>query len=84
MIKDKLYAITWLDAAGNQKEDKSKLNNLTPKDLLVPTTTYGKLYMEDKIAVVILQEDSSEQVDYTVIPKSIIVGIKELDERREE
>lgn len=73
-----IVEVAWLDAAGEQKEDKDKLNRMEPKDLLVKNITYGLFFKEDEVAVVILQEDSEEQVDYTVIPTSWITTINKL------
>lgn len=71
--KDKIVCVTWLDAAGMQKEDKDKIKDMSPSDLLVTTTTYGILWKSDDNAIILLQENSDEQVDYTVIPKSLII-----------
>jgi hypothetical protein len=68
----------WLDAAGGQKVDKETVSNVSPKSLLVITDTFGILYKEDNLAILILQEDSNEQCDYTVIPKGMLVSLKEL------
>ena len=73
---DAVYQITWLDAMGEQKADKEKLKDISPKDLLVRTETFGKLFKEDDVAIIILQEDSDSECDYTVIPKSWIIEKK--------
>lgn len=70
--------VQWMDAAGGQKIDKSEIENVSPKSLLVITDTFGILYKEDNLAILVLQEDSEDQVDYTVIPKGMIISIKEL------
>lgn len=74
----KTVKVQWADAAGEQKTDKCDIDNSEPKDLLVITDTFGILYKEDELAVVILQEDSKDSVDYTVIPKGMILSINEL------
>ena len=75
---NKKVHVKWADAAGQQKIDKSEIDNVTPSELLVITDTFGILYKEDKLAVIILQEDSKDSVDYTVIPKGMIMSITEL------
>jgi uncharacterized protein YndB with AHSA1/START domain len=70
--------VQWMDAAGGQKIDKEEIEKVSPKHLLVITETFGILYKEDALAVLILQEDSAESVDYTVIPRGMIVKIREL------
>jgi len=76
--KDKIVCVTWLDAAGMQKEDKDKIKDMSPSDLLVTTNTYGILWKSDDNAIILLQENSDEQVDYTVIFKANILSIREL------
>ena len=71
-------AVKWADAAGGQKIDRNEIDNATPKSLLVITNTYGILEKQDDAAILILQEDSPDQVDYTVIPRGMILEIKEL------
>ena len=68
--------VTWLDAAGDSRASKSDLDSALPSSLLMETKTYGILYKKDDYAVIIVQEDSADTIDYTVIPKSIITEIK--------
>lgn len=70
--------VKWTDAAGGQKVDKKEITNIAPKNLLVITDTFGVYYKEDNLAVVILQEESDDQCDYTVIPRGMIIEIQEL------
>lgn len=80
--KQRIVEVTWLDAAGGQKVDRTTLKNVNPKELLVVNKTYGILWKEDKYAILILQEDSCDEVDYTVIPKSWTIEIKDLGNNR--
>lgn len=75
LIKGRKVSVTWMDAAGQQKADKEMLESVTPGELLVRTETYGILFNYDDRAVLILQEDSDSQADYTVIPLGDIVDI---------
>jgi len=75
---NKKVHVKWADACGESKVVKSEIENVSPKDLLVITDTFGILYKEDDLAVLILQEDSHDSVDYTVIPRGMILSIKEL------
>lgn len=71
--KDKIVEVTWMDAVGESKCNRSKLDNSNPTDLLIINKTYGIFYKEDKNAVVIVQEDSQDDIDFTVIPKPWIL-----------
>jgi hypothetical protein len=73
---NKVCVVSWLDACGEQKEDLSKLDSVSPSSLLVHTETFGEIYKIDDNAIVILQEKSAEQVDYTCIPINWIEDIK--------
>jgi len=68
--------INWLDASGKMKEEIDKISNVTPSSLLIYATTYGEIYKVDDKAIVILQEKSETECDYTVIPISWIMNIK--------
>jgi len=70
--------VTWLDAMGELKGEKDTIDNAEPSSLLIENKTYGILYKQDDYALVIVQEDSIDTVDYTVIPKSIVTSIKVL------
>ena len=74
----KIVEVTWLDAMGESKSQKSKIDNCQPSDLLIINKTYGIFYKEDKKAIIIVQEDSEDDIDFTVIPKPWIIkdGIK--------
>jgi hypothetical protein len=76
--KNPIVCVTWLDAMGQLKADKSDIDRASPKSFLIVNKTYGILYKKDDFAVIILQEDSDDQVDYTVVPKSLITEIKVL------
>lgn len=75
---NKIVKVEWLDAVGGLKEDLSAISDKNPSDLLPMTITYGKYYKDDSNAIIILQEESDLTVDYTVIPKSLIIEIKVL------
>jgi hypothetical protein len=79
-MKNKIVEVTWMDAMGESKSPKSKIENVTPSELLIMNKTYGILYKEDDKAVLIIQEDSIDDIDYTVIPKPWIIkgGIRYL------
>jgi hypothetical protein len=74
----KIVEVTWLDAMGESKSPKSKIDSCNPSDLLIINKTYGIFYKEDKKAIIIVQEDSQDDIDFTVIPKPWIIkgGIK--------
>jgi hypothetical protein len=74
----KLVILSWLDAEGSMKETKSNLKSLNPKDLLILTTTYGRIFKVDGVATIILQEESDTECDYTCVPNSLIVDVQEL------
>jgi len=74
----KVVEVIWYDAAGKQKEDINKVMLIQPKELLIKTTSYGLLCSVDLDAIMILHEYSDQEVDYTVIPNSWIIKIKEL------
>ena len=78
--KERIVCVTWLDAMGESKSSRSKIETCNPSDLLVMNKTYGILYKEDKDAVLIIQEDSPDEIDFTVIPKPWIIknGIRYL------
>ena len=71
--------IKWLDIASKTGEEKIMIKNTEPKEMLVACVSYGKVYKFDNYAVVIMTEDSGEDLDYTVIPKGNIVDIIELE-----
>jgi hypothetical protein len=79
-LKGKIVCANWMDASGEMKESKKLLDETSPGDLLVPTNTYGILYKYDNVAVVIVSEDSDDQVDFTTIPIDWISNIRELKE----
>ena len=70
--------VCWLDASCETKEEISKLSNIAPASLLIPTSTYGIIYKVDAVALIILQEKSETECDYTCVPLSWIIDIKEL------
>lgn len=74
----KKVKLIWADACGGQNIDKTELKNISPKNLLVITETYGVFNKEDERAVMIIKEDSEDTVDYTVIPKEWVLEITEL------
>lgn len=73
-----IVEIVWLDAIGKSSVHRDEVESVDPKDLLVLTSTYGVYYKDDGVAIMILQEDSQDGVDYTVIPKNWIVKINKL------
>jgi hypothetical protein len=79
MVKPKvgeIVEVEWMDASANQKDRKYKHKNISASDLLVNTKTYGVLFKEDINAVLIYQEDSTEECDWTAIPRGCILNIK--------
>lgn len=70
--------VEWLDAIAGQHEELLKIKDVKPSSLLGPTSTYGVIYSVDDGALIILQEQSEDLCDYTVIPLSWIMKIKEL------
>jgi len=70
--------VHWFDASGEMKEQLSELKHIEPSSLLIPTTTYGVIYKVDDGALIILQEQSDTECDFTCIPISWIEEIKEL------
>jgi hypothetical protein len=73
-----IVEVVWLDAAGQMAVDRDLAATNNPTDLCVVTHTYGILHKEDKLAVIILQEDSQVNVDYAAIPKGMILEIRRL------
>ena len=69
----KIVCVKWMDACAFSKVDRKEVCDISPKDLLVYTETYGIILKEDDVAITILQEDSTEQIDATVIPKVLII-----------
>ena len=74
----KICDVTWFDACGKQKEELSKINDIPPASLLVLTHTYGLVYRVDDKAILILQEKSEEECDYTCIPIDWVIDINKL------
>ena len=72
--------VTWVDATADQKARLSSLKHMTAGELLEETKTFGILAKEDKDAVLIHQESSSIECDWTAIPKGCIIknGIKRI------
>jgi len=73
--------INWLDASGKMKEELEKINDVLPSSLLIQATTYGEIYKVDDKAILILQEKSDTECDYTVIPISWVINIKNLKKK---
>jgi hypothetical protein len=77
MVKEgEIIEVTWLDANGCMKAEIKDIENLEPENLLVTTKTYGVLYKQSDLAIIILQEVSESECDYTVVAKSDIINIK--------
>jgi hypothetical protein len=74
-IGDKVE-VTWKDAAGEIKTNREEVDNVSPKELLITNKTYGIFHKEDDEAILIIQEDSVTDIDYTVIPKGWPLKIK--------
>jgi len=70
--------VEWLDAAAKTGEAKDEVISKKPRELCVVVHTYGIYEAEDDIAIRILQETSETNVDYTVIPKGMILKITKL------
>jgi hypothetical protein len=79
-MKKRIVEVTWMDAMGEMKIDKSKVDSINPSDFLVMNKTYGVLYKQDEGAILILTEDSANEVDICVIPKPWVIkgGIRYL------
>jgi hypothetical protein len=77
-MKKRIVEVTWMDAYGEISASREKVDSCNPSDFLVPCKTYGILYKEDNNAVLLLTEDSANDVDIAVIPKPWILkgGIK--------
>jgi len=71
-----IVEITWLDACGEQRESIEELNKINPASCLVKTKTYGVLHAEDDLAIIVVEEISESECDFTCIPKSLIKNIK--------
>jgi hypothetical protein len=73
-----IVEVVWLDAAGQMAVDREMVDTNNPVDLCIVTHTYGILHKEDKLAMIILQEDSQIDVDYAAIPKGMILEVRRL------
>lgn len=76
-----IVTVEWKDAMGASKADFEEIIDVPPRELLVATKTYGKVHSIDEEAIVILQEDSAHQGDYTVVPFGMITDIHILDSK---
>jgi hypothetical protein len=70
--------VIWLDALCVSRHAKDGLSDVSPKDMLILTKTYGIYHVDDGTAIMILQEDSDSNADFTVIPTSLISEINVL------
>ena len=77
--KGELVRVHWCDASCGQKESIKKIEESTPNGQLTYTTTYGRLKDVDDFAIIILEEESDSECDYSVIPRSIILEIDTLE-----
>lgn len=70
--------LIWVDATGKMKEHSEFIKNVEPKKLLVLTKTYGILQAQDDKGVIILQEESNDESDFTAVPLGCIIKINVL------
>lgn len=80
---NKVCVINWDDAVGRSKQLKDEISDIPPGELLVSTNTYGLVYKSDDKAVIILQENSELECDYTVIPIGMLKNIQQLKTKKE-
>jgi len=72
--------VNWLDAQ-QRKIHKDALNvyiknkHLSGKELLATNTTYGKVYKLKDVVIVIHEESTDEDTDFTVIPKGWVLSV---------
>jgi hypothetical protein len=76
---NKPVVILWRDAYGCVREDLNKVNNMSPKNFLAYTETYGIFYKYDNEAVLIASElSNNDDIGFTTIPIKWIASIDEL------
>lgn len=76
---NKPVKVLWKDAFGCIREDLTKVNNISPKNFLSITETYGILYKYDNEAVLIASElSNNDDIGFTTIPIKWIASIDEL------
>lgn len=74
----KKVIVYWKDITKTMNEDIFN-DKIKISDRLSKMETIGYLYKEDDIAIMLVQEFSDGKIrDYVVIPKKVIISIREL------
>ena len=74
-----IVELIWLDVRTQIRKDKSDLMELKElKDLMVVTKSYGKILRLNKGFMLLIHEDSNEEVDYTILPTNLIIHVEVL------
>lgn len=77
-----IVCIEWLDICTDLRVEKEKIYRVKNlKDLMVKTTSYGKILRIKNGVILIVHENSQPEVDYTTIPGSLIIDFKILKKK---
>ena len=72
----KIVEVTWLDASFRSSQENEELEKTKPIELLVKTTTIGKVLLVDKNAIVVSPHINEGHSDVYTIPFGMIKCIK--------
>ena len=72
----KIYKIIWRDIYVQTENELETVTEGLGKHCI--HTSYGKIVAEDKIYIVVIQNDNEDKSDYIIIPKSVIIKYEEL------
>lgn len=70
--------VTWYDAVTKERVTLSELDKPI-KELLAKCVSFGVLFKQDADGIIIMHEDSCEEVDFTIIPASWLITIEPVD-----
>jgi hypothetical protein len=70
-----LVEVIWLDTALRIKLNKEEHEACIPSDLLETTSSFGKVYAEDEVALTLIQNENEDTFDLITIPIGTIVDI---------
>jgi hypothetical protein len=74
-----LVEVEWIDIISEMRKDLDELDEMPTEKLFAKCKSYGTLYREDEHGIVIMSEVATDhrntQIDYTAIPKGVIIRI---------
>lgn len=73
----------WLDVTGNIRKEIKEIKDVPIISLLEPIVTYGIVWKVDNMGIIIATEILDGEIDYGVIPHSLITNIQELKYKTE-